>query len=589
MAAAGPAQSDSRPALGNARRLYLYVMAFAGLMTIAAALNSLASLVIQQFMSGGSTILSAGDTRQRASFYLAALIVGLPVWLGHWLAANRAAGRIAGERQAAARRGFLAATLLVAAIVVLTGLHQELTFLFTISLPPALHITPRSAAETGFRLLLFAAVGLVHLRIAIRESAEPAAPAVDELRDFALYAVTACALGFLLAGAIQLLNRATAELLHVLAHETSAVILNSSDFAQASWGMSAAWLLSGGLMWAALCIYDRRRREPHRWRTVYLYLVLIIAVPFTLGTAVQVAYELLRLSFGYRPESGTWDFLKRTLSVLLVGSAVWLYHWRAVKAQAAFREPEPDVVFARPRRLGIVLLALLGLFAAAPSFASLLWVGFDWVFQSSSTLSGHDWWRDRTSFGLAAAIIGGVVWLRAWMMMQRAAAISPAVEGNAKARRTAIALVVIVGALVALGFVVAALWLVFQIALGEPFTPSRQSLLVNELSSMVVAGGVALYHAVVLRAAGGLRRAAPLRRRLMVLTTPGAEAALAQIRDMEGIQVQLMGHLAGAPPAESDLAALKQLLQALGLDGEPARALLILHPDGGSLYPFTDS
>jgi hypothetical protein len=274
------------------------------------------------------------------------------------------------------------------------------------------------------------------------------------------------------------------------------------------------------------------------------------------------------------------------LPIVLVGTLTWLFHWRLVKAQSDVRETEPEVVFAPPRRPGIVLLALLGLFAAAPAVVSLLWVGFDWAIQHSSTLSGDSWWRDRTSFSLTTALIGGATWLIPWLMMQRAAVSSPTVEGSARARRNALALVVTVGAVVALGFAVAALWLVLQFIFGVPFDPTGQSLLVKALASLLVAAGIARYHGVILRTSGGLRGAPTGRHRLVALVTPGSSALLAEIRQMRGVQVQLVLELSSAPPAESDVPSLRKRLESLAIDGQSQRTLVILHPDGGSLYPI---
>ncbi|MBV8084507.1 MAG: hypothetical protein JO247_06790, partial [Chloroflexi bacterium] len=293
--------------------------------------------------------------------------------------------------------------------------------------------------------------------------------------------------------------------------------------------------------------------------------------------------------FGYRPaDGGMWEFLHYSLPIALVGTTVWLFHWRLVTSESVLRGAPAGVVFAAPRRPGIALLALLGLFGAVPAFVSLLWVAFDWFIQYGATLSGQAWWRDRTSFSLAAAIIGGVTWLIPWLMMQRAAARSPLIEGTSRARRNALALVAIVGAVVTLCFAVAALWLVFQVLFGVEFTPGRQSALVKVLASLVVAAGVGGYHALALRASGGLRGAPAPRRRLVALITPGSEMVLAEVRQMEGIQIQQVLQLASAPPAESDLATLKNRLESLASDGSPSRALLILQADGGSLFPIRD-
>ncbi len=574
----------TRPPLGGVRRLYLYVMAFAGLMAVLVALNSLASIAMDHLLQSG-TLLSAADTRQRGSFSLAGLAVGLPVWLGHWLIAERAAARDPSERQSLVRRTFVAAVLAVTAIVVLFALRDGLAALFTLSLPATLRPTPVATAEAAVRLLLFGAAWLANVRVGAADRRQPDAPAVDQPHDLALYVVTGCSLVVMLAAGLQLLSLATSQLLHLA--DAARVMVGSSGVVEGAWGRLGASLVAGALVWALLNGYDGRRLRPHRWRTLYLYAVLVVVVPAALSALCYLCYELLRLGFGYRPESAMWDFVQTSLPWLLIGTAAALYHWRSVRAEAAFREPEPGAVFAAPRRPGVVLLALLGLFAAAPAFGSLLWVGLDWAFPSGVLLAGQGWWRDRTSFSLAAGVAGGVVWLWTWLAMQRAAKASPSVEGAATARRVEIAAVVIVGAVAALGFAIAVLWRAFSVLLGEPFTASQQSLLLKLLSSLLVATGVAVYHALVLRSSGGLRRATMGRRHLLAVLTPGSEAALDDLRRLDALHVQLIGQLASAPPPESDLGTLTQRVDSLGRDGTPSRALLILQPEGGSLYPLT--
>src|ERR671917_636214 len=115
-----------------ARRAYLYVMAFAGLMAVLYAAAGMLALIVSWLTLRSSTLLGAGDLRERASLYLAALVVGLPIWLGHWLLAQRLVERAPEERAALERRLFLAAVFAVTAVVALFALHRVLATLFTL-------------------------------------------------------------------------------------------------------------------------------------------------------------------------------------------------------------------------------------------------------------------------------------------------------------------------------------------------------------------------------------------------------------------------------------------------------------------------
>jgi hypothetical protein len=327
-------------------------------------------------------------------------------------------------------------------------------------------------------------------------------------------------------------------------------------------------------------------------RVLYLYVVLLVAVPLALGSGTNGLYELLRRLFGYHAPEGDTRFLRDVLPLLLVGAAVWAYHWLVVRRQAALKTataPQAAGGIPWPRRPAVALLTLLGLAMAVPALISLLWLGLDFVFNTDASLSGPDWWRDRVSIGLAGGVVGAIAWLGAWSVLQRAAATAPAEERHALERRLLLGAITLGSALAALGFTVALLWLILRTLLGDPLDASTVSRAFQDLSTAVLLAGVAAYHGVILRADLRLGAVRPRRVRVVALVAPGAEEALRDLRQHSGLRIDVVGYLApDQADGHGDVAALQSLLADLRTreQGPSDSALLILGPEGGSLYPY---
>src|SRR5512142_1292035 len=95
------------------RRLYFYMVAFISIEVVVWGLVGLLRSLIDQTISGGA------DALARA---LALILVGVPIFLIHWLWAQRAAARDEEERTAALRAVFFYAILLATLIPVAQNL-----------------------------------------------------------------------------------------------------------------------------------------------------------------------------------------------------------------------------------------------------------------------------------------------------------------------------------------------------------------------------------------------------------------------------------------------------------------------------------
>src|SRR5512138_2561574 len=95
------------------RRLYFYLVAFISIEVVLWGLVGLLRSVVDRTVAGGA------DALARA---LALILVGVPIFLIHWLWAQRAAARDDEERTAALRAVFFYAILLATLIPVVQNL-----------------------------------------------------------------------------------------------------------------------------------------------------------------------------------------------------------------------------------------------------------------------------------------------------------------------------------------------------------------------------------------------------------------------------------------------------------------------------------
>jgi len=237
----------------------------------------------------------------------------------------------------------------------------------------------------------------------------------------------------------------------------------------------------------------------------------------------------------------------------------------------------------------VALLALLGLVIAVPGAISLVWLGLDAWFNRG--LQGSEWWRERLSGGLAAVVVGGMVWLGAWAVLQRAAIACPLVERTAKTRRLLLGGIVLINALPAVAFAIALLWLLLRALLGERLDPDALSSALKYLSATGILLAVAVAHALLLSADLRLRVIPTAIPRLRALVAAGAEEALLALRRSGDHPIEVLGQLSVLDdlPGWVELPLLQRMIATLGtMEQEGCDSVLILvRPDGGCLLRYT--
>lgn len=559
---------NTRP---DAVRLLQYAVSFVGLMVFLFAVYGLSSLLLSQVFSDTRTLLSGSSLRQQVSYYLAALIVATPLWLFFWRLTQRRVEGNAAELQAPERHLFLALTSGIGAVAALFALHTVLRVLFSL---PAEH-EARQVLQDGMpaliRLIIYGLAAVIAARAAWRENRLSNPP-----QDLAIFAVSVFGLAFLALGALD----AVAALVSEIMGSGGALILGTTGHSLTlMWAQTAAWVLSGGVLWAAVTIFLQSQGRPRHFRLAYLYVVLAASVAMTLISGTDVLYEILRRAFGYST-AGNWHFLQDTLPWLVVGAALWVYHWGLLEAHSG--DGDEGAVLPPNRRLAISGYAFIGLGMAAPAAAVLLWLVLDWLFGTHGvSLGGHQWWVDRLSAGVALLAVGLGLWAPSWRRLQRAAK-DPDERGSTE-RRWLVGATTLISALAAIGFTIAFLWTLLQALLGGGLGATADSNLFKYLGTTLIALAVVAYYGFALRAD---MRSSPLRRkaRVTALIEPGGEPLLDALRAGQGRRLQVQGYLTRrAEGNRLDPDTLEARLAAPETD----RILVILGSDGALLLPYT--
>jgi hypothetical protein len=474
------------------RRIYAYLLAFAGLTMVALAAANLAQVLIDVLLNAP---LSNTDryVRDAVSLWGATALVGLPVWLLHWLWIQRTANSDPGERASTLRRLYLYAVLGGAMLVMGVSIRETLLR----SINPSAGIAALGAQlDVILRQLPFALVAalvwIAHWRIAAIDRAtvgETGGSAT--LRRWYTYAAAFIGLLVLLNGAYALVE----VLWHAAAGTgppTGAVL--AGPVADALVGLGI-WLVHWVVLPVRLPETARRDDGVSVLRSVYLFFALAVGVVGTLLGASQLLYYAVGRLLGVeRPGGIGGDLLQAAAgpaSAVIVYGVAWTYQRQAVRRQAAAFSEAPRQ--AGIRRLYSYVIALLALNVLATGVAGLLWTLGDVLFAPGA--ASGDFWRERVALFATLAFVGLPVWLLHW----RPAAGS-ADEARSLARRLYVYLSLIAAMLTVVAAVAGVVYRLLGLALGGGFGQDVATDLAHALALANIAAVVAIYHWRVLRA-----------------------------------------------------------------------------------------
>jgi hypothetical protein len=475
------------------RRLYLYVAAFFGLILMANGLSSLISILALHTANNG---LFEPGVAARLSNAAALALVGVPLWLGHWLVIQRRIQDVE-ERQSAIRRLYLYLVLTIAALTMLFAL-RDIVSEAVIAFYGSYRDRNASVLIGRFAtLLVFGLIWGYHWQVAAadREQVEAHGQPATLRRLYMLVVM----LFSLAVGAVGL-----AELIDTLI----SLSMRGNEYISYRLGSTMGFCIAGLSIWYAhqrwsqqLVLRESPLRDDERNSPLRrFFLILVIAIVSISGLAsLGVALAgLVRLGLGGITFADA--FVERSMAVggALASVPLWLLYRRQFATEARLRPV--DVRDATAWRIGSYLSLAASLVALYIGMSGALATLLQLVFAAGSLA---DDWRDTLSNALATVLIATPIF---WLFLRRIAQrlVANPEEERMLSRRVYLYIALLFGIF---GMVVPLIGLlseVLQALLGQ----SDQWMLTNALEAgayAVCGGAIAVGHTLWLRRSNAAR------------------------------------------------------------------------------------
>jgi hypothetical protein len=481
------------------RRLYLYAVA---LVSVEVVLWGAIGLV-RSFFAGAVV----GGSVSRLAGALSLILVGVPVFLIHWLLAQRLARRDPEERSARLRAVFLYGVLLV---LLIPAAQNTLTLLDRLFLnafgQPSFRMIFGAGQTLGDNLvaiLLSLAVAAYFYTVLVSDwRLTPQGDVFPEVRRLYRYLWLLYGLLLVFFGVQQVLQFLLASL-GELGAAKSAIAMTPAMLAH-----GLALLIVGIPIWVFVWVriqgsLDDPAESASLLRLVVLYLLAFASLIAALVAAGLTLYGLLRFAFGEPfTLSAFMGEIADPLSLLVPSALVWVYYgrilrWEVHSLQDESRRDEPRR--AELRRLYSYILAAVGLAAAFVGLYLLLSFLFELLLDPGAVWG--DVLREDLAAALATLVVGLPLWLLAWRPVLRDAAIEG--EAGDRARRSLVRKVYLFLALFAgvLGVMFssgALLYQLIRLLLGQP-SPDMLLVSARLLALVLLFLLLALYHWFALR------------------------------------------------------------------------------------------
>ena len=499
-----------------ARRVYLYAIAFAAIWVLIngiaglleVALEAIVEAALGPFLSVGSDNLT-----DRVSFYGALTGIGLVVWAIHWGLAARAVARDPRSEQGSAiRKLYLYGFLLVGGLVLTFQLRKLLGDLLGVAFGTVgrTDLVNGDVVPPVSMLLAAGAFVAYHVRQVQRDRVVvPEAGAAATLRRWCIYLLALVGLMMLLFGMAGLITR-----LFDLAIPVEAESGDSGRWLAYELGDRLSTVLAGLTTW--LFAWSRSTRQHFLLpgpdserdsilRKVYLYAVLLIAVSWTVWNLAQVLYILMRALLIPSDAGALWGAVQRdlggTAAHVLVFGLAWAYHAHVLKREAAATQELRRQ--ATIRWIYGYIVAFVGAATFGSGLVGTLALVLDLLVRPGTTYGEH-WWEERLALFATMIVVGLPIWLLPWLRLQRE--VGAAEARRSLARRVYLFLILAISVLTLLGSGAYTLYQLLRVALGDRWTGSDTSSLIDAGSAATVAALFLAYHLRIFQGDAALAR-----------------------------------------------------------------------------------
>ncbi len=538
------------------RRIYLYLVSAISLVGVTWSVIGLARLIVSEGIGQGQIIGLAT--------WLAIIIVGLPIFLFHWLMAQRLTDRDEEERSSIVRRIYFYGIMAAGATPIFSNIYRLVDngLLALVDVRrPNYYPYDLTTAEHLAALLVWGVVWFYLWRqVRADDQAfvvqDASAPPPNEENDRGgvrrLYL-----LAFSLAGLVMVSWGATG-LLRLLMQLPADVIWRTPM------AHNIARLLVGGSIWVGHWLLLQQTfskgtpaEERSVLRKLYLYLTVFVFSVMAVGSATTLLKRLIELALGGEPSpEPLLSQLSWPVPLVIVGAVFWAYHWQVLRHDANQAPEVPRQ--AGVRRIYAYLVAAIGLGVLLSGVGGLLSILVDLL--TTPDEIGLAYYREQVALFTAMTVVGVPVWLIPWRAMQNLA-VTPTptskeeAEGDGEAERRStvrkiyLYLCVFVAAVAVFSSVG---WFVFHILtalLGADLPDDFITQVLNALVISVLAAGVWFYHWWAIRQDGQLAQADQARKLkdILVVVIDGDEGKLGQTiighlqHNLPGLQLKPVG------------------------------------------------
>jgi hypothetical protein len=437
---------------------------------------------------------------------LSLILVGVPIFLVHWLWAQRVSAKEEEEKTASVRAIFLYGILLGTLIPVVQNLIAliDRTFLAGAHLYTSRAIF--GGSQTWIDNLIAIAINLL-IAAYFWNILKDEWRALTETENFAeirrLYRFIWMLYGLIMIvfGSQQALDYAFTlspeNMLGVMGRET---IINATALLLIG---TPIWFFSWRILQDVLPDAKRAEKESHL-RLGILYLLSLGGVIVLLTSGGSLIYMILMHLLG--DGKSFTEFMQNIGGPISIGvpfGVIWTYYGKWLNQQFSFDEDAPRR--AGKQRLYIYILSLLGLAATFFAIASLLSVVIDLI--SAKTYASSSGFSSSLSSALAALAVGLPLWVMTWLPAQSDALKDGPIGDHARRsviRKTYLYLVLfasVIGGMVSAGGLV---FTVINAALGGGNDNFVNSIL-NALQTLILFVVLLLYHLSALRKDGAAR------------------------------------------------------------------------------------
>ena len=475
------------------RRLYFYLVAFISIEVVLWGLVGLLRSIAEDTITGGADALAQA---------LALILVGVPIFLIHWMWAQRASARDDEEKTATLRAVFFYAILLATLIPVVQNLlsfiDRALIQGAGLGLSRAFGtFREQTLADNLIAIVMNGIVATYFWNILHGEwSTLPNRENFTEVRRLYRYLWMLYGLLMTVFGAQQILRFLFYVPGNVLGELGREVVVNG-----------AALLVVGTPIWVySWRIIQESLLDPAEMRSVLrlgiLYLLALGGVITVITTASIVVNAIVTWVLG-----ADWtfrDFVQQVGGPISIGvplGLVWAYYgyWLNRHIEAAGDKVRQSAM----KRLYNYILAFIGLVVAFVGVATLFAFIIDMITGTSILMS--DSTRSTLATSLSSLIVGLPLWLIMWRPMQ-SEAMAPGEMGD-HARRSVLRkfylyLVLFISVIGGMATAVGLVYKLIRVLLGGDAGIDFVTAVLNFIQLLFLFGVVLLYHLNVLRMDG---------------------------------------------------------------------------------------